>query len=132
MYININPNQQLFHEGAAIKSERDGYRVGLQIMVPLVFSEHEVDFVATIFNKVKKELCHREEISEHFLFAQLGSMIETPRSCLRADKITSVEDVEFLSFGSNDLTQMMLGLSRDDTGQFMVSAINTTSYYAPS
>lgn len=106
--------------GAAIEADKEGLRVGLQIMIPLVFSEHEVDYIIAIINRVRRELCRMEGVHEGSLFLQIGSMLETPRACLRADRITSIDEVEFLSFGSNDLTQMMLGLSRDDTQQFMV------------
>jgi len=105
--------------GAAIEADKEGLRVGLQIMIPLVFSEHEVDYIIAIINRVRRELCRMEGVHEGSLFLQIGSMLETPRACLRADRITSIDEVEFLSFGSNDLTQMMLGLSRDDTQQFM-------------
>ncbi len=89
-------------------------------MIPLVFSEHEVDFTVAVINRVRRDLCQLEGVQEGSVFLQIGSMLETPRACLRADRIAKVEEVEFMSFGSNDLTQMMLGLSRDDTHQFMV------------
>jgi pyruvate,orthophosphate dikinase len=56
----------------------------------------------------------------------LGVMVETPRACLRADEIAS--HVSFLSFGTNDLTQMTYGLSRDDAGRFMSSYVNQGVY----
>lgn len=90
-------------------------------MIPLVFSEHEVDYIIAIINRVRREMSRLEGVHEGSLSIQLGSMIETPRACLRADRIANIDEVEFMSFGSNDLTQMMLGLSRDDTHQFMVS-----------
>jgi pyruvate,orthophosphate dikinase len=90
-------------------------------MIPLVFSEHEVDYIIAIINRVRREMSRLEGIHEGSLSIQIGSMIETPRACLRADRIANIDEVEFMSFGSNDLTQMMLGLSRDDTHQFMVS-----------
>eukprot|EP01033_Poteriospumella_lacustris_P003411 gene3410-2522_t len=105
--------------GAAIEVEREGSRVWLQIMIPLVFSEHEVDYIIAIINRVRREMSRLEGIHEGSLSIQIGSMIETPRACLRADRIANIDEVEFMSFGSNDLTQMMLGLSRDDTHQFM-------------
>lgn len=100
--------------------------MGLQIMIPLVFSEHEVDYIIAIVNRVRRDLCRLEGVQESSFFLQLGTMIETPRACLRADKIANIDEVEFMSFGSNDLTQMMLGLSRDDTHQFMVTNISCT------
>lgn len=90
-------------------------------MIPLVFSEHEVDYIIAIINRVRREMSRLEGVHEGTLSIQIGSMIETPRACLRADRIANIDEVEFMSFGSNDLTQMMLGLSRDDTHQFMVS-----------
>lgn len=90
-------------------------------MIPLVFSEHEVDYIIAIINRVRREISRLEGVNEGSLSIQIGSMIETPRACLRADRIANIDEVEFMSFGSNDLTQMMLGLSRDDTHQFMVS-----------
>jgi pyruvate, orthophosphate dikinase len=90
-------------------------------MIPLVFSNHEVDHIAKTIKKVKKEFCQKEGIPEASVWMQIGTMIETPRACIRADKIAESSMVEFMSFGTNDLTQLMLGLSRDDTQSFLVS-----------
>lgn len=53
----------------------------------------------------------------------IGCMLEVPRACLRADRIAAESHVDFVSFGSNDLTQLVFGFSRDDTQRFMVCTV---------
>ena len=86
----------------------------LEIMVPLVFSRKELDLVKKCIDRVA---CGFERgYGLHPLYS-LGSMIELPRACLTAGKIAQY--AEFFSFGTNDLTQTTLGLSRDDAGTFL-------------
>jgi pyruvate, orthophosphate dikinase len=106
--------------GAAIDAKREGCRVGLEILLPLIFTDHEVDFITPIIMKVKRDICKIEEIADSAIYLQIGAMIETPRACLRADRIATSPFVDFLCFETNNLTQMFLGLSREDTQSFMV------------
>ena len=98
---------------AAIAVQRKGVQVGLEIMVPLVgFLEELADQVA-IVRRVAAETMAREGATVDY---QVGTMIEVPRAALVADELAA--EAEFFSFGTNDLTQMTLGLSRDDMNAF--------------
>ena len=105
-------------EAAIEVSREDGYAIEPEIMVPLVGDVKELKFVKNIIvgtaEKVKEEM--HSDIRYH-----IGTMIEIPRAALMADQIA--EEAEFFSFGTNDLTQMTFGFSRDDAGKFL------TDYY---
>jgi pyruvate,orthophosphate dikinase len=85
-----------------------------EVMVPLVATKAEFDFVKAVIVKVAKEV---EAASGMAIPHQVGTMIELPRAALRAGEIA--ESAEFFSFGTNDLTQTAFGLSRDDAGTFL-------------
>ena len=91
-----------------------GDRVVPEIMIPLVSARREVELVCTRIDAVAAAV--RNETGKDFDYST-GVMVETPRAALRADEIASHS--AFLSFGTNDLTQMTYGLSRDDAGRFM-------------
>ena len=99
---------------ATIEASRDGAPVVPEIMIPLVSARREVELVRTRIDAVAAAV--RNERGQRFDY-RLGVMVETPRACLRADEIA--QHAHFLSFGTNDLTQMTYGLSRDDAGRFM-------------
>ncbi len=99
---------------ATVEASRDGAPVVPEIMIPLVSAKREVELVKARIDAVAAAV--RNEKGKHFEF-RLGVMVETPRACLRADEIAP--HTSFLSFGTNDLTQMTYGLSRDDAGRFM-------------
>jgi pyruvate,orthophosphate dikinase len=100
---------------AAIEVKREkGYDIVPEIMIPLVGEKKELKFVKNVVvevaEQVKKE--KNSDIQYH-----IGTMIEIPRAALLADEIA--EEAEFFSFGTNDLTQMTFGFSRDDAGKFL-------------
>lgn len=99
---------------ATIEASRDGDPVVPEIMIPLVSAKREVELVKTRIDAVAAAV--RTEKGRDFTY-RLGVMVETPRAALRAAEIAT--QVSFLSFGTNDLTQMTYGLSRDDAGRFM-------------
>lgn len=94
---------------AAAELAREGVRVEPQIMVPQVGIVNELAAVRHMFESIKREVEHRHKIKLRITF---GSMIEVVRSCLVADEIAHV--VDFLSFGTNDLTQATFSFSRED------------------
>jgi len=100
-------------EAAVIASEA-GAAVAPEVMIPLVSAKREVELVQGRIDAVAAQV--RSETGREFDY-RLGVMVETPRACLRADEIAL--HAAFLSFGTNDLTQMTYGLSRDDAGRFM-------------
>nr|WP_085787229.1 putative PEP-binding protein [Ketogulonicigenium robustum] len=99
---------------ATVAVSRDGLSVTPEIMIPLVSARREVQLVRGQIDAVASAV--RAQSGVEFTY-RLGVMVETPRAALRAGDIA--QDVAFLSFGTNDLTQMTYGLSRDDAGRFM-------------
>ena len=99
---------------ATIEASRDGEAVVPEIMIPLVSARREVELVKTRVDAIAAAV--RIELGADFNY-RLGVMVETPRAALRAGDIA--QHCSFLSFGTNDLTQMTYGLSRDDAGRFM-------------
>jgi len=99
---------------ATVVIQRRGASVVPEIMIPLVSAKREVELVKSNIDAVAS----RVRVSSGVEFDyKLGVMVETPRACLRAGEIA--QHASFLSFGTNDLTQMTYGLSRDDAGRFM-------------
>ncbi|MEM4662415.1 MAG: pyruvate, phosphate dikinase [Candidatus Diapherotrites archaeon] len=94
---------------AAIKAIREGYKVKLQIMIPLVGIDKELAIMSELVRKKAEEVCARENVKVNY---KIGTMIELPRACVVADQIAKY--AEFFSFGTNDLTQTTFGFSRDD------------------
>ncbi|MEX0309243.1 MAG: putative PEP-binding protein [Tateyamaria sp.] len=99
---------------ATIDASGDGDPVVPEIMIPLVSAKREVELVRTRVDAVAAAVA--TEKGAEFTY-RLGVMVETPRAALRAGDIA--QHCSFLSFGTNDLTQMTYGLSRDDAGRFM-------------
>ncbi len=96
---------------AACDLTLEGLEVIPEIMVPLVGDARELSFIRERAEKVATEVMKERKLSLDYL---IGTMIEIPRACVTADEIAKV--AEFFSFGTNDLTQMTYGLSRDDAG----------------
>lgn len=103
---------------ATIEAARRGKTVVPEIMIPLVSARREVELVKTRIDAVAAVIEART--GQTFAY-RLGVMVETPRAALRAAEIAP--HCSFLSFGTNDLTQMTYGLSRDDAGRFMGSYV---------
>ena len=99
---------------AALNMQAKGVDVHPEIMVPLVGTVREFNAQAEVIRRVAEEVFRGKAGRLQF---HLGTMIETPRAALVADSIAS--QAEFFSFGTNDLTQMTLGFSRDDAGKFL-------------
>ena len=110
---------------AVIAAQRRGVRVGLEIMVPLVGFREELADQAAIVRRVAAETMAREGATVDY---QVGTMIEVPRAALVADELAA--EAEFFSFGTNDLTQMTLGLSRDDMNAFYDQYVQKEIYAA--
>ncbi|WP_372893723.1 putative PEP-binding protein, partial [Rhodosalinus sp.] len=99
---------------ATEEASREGAPVVPEIMIPLVSAKREVELVKTRIDAVAAAVMTERTARLDY---RLGVMVETPRACLRAEDIA--HHSAFLSFGTNDLTQMTYGLSRDDAGRFM-------------
>ena len=110
--ISDMPARAIFE--ATLDASHDGDPVVPEIMIPLVSAKREVELVKTRIDAVAAAV--KSERGVDFTY-RLGVMVETPRAALRADEIAV--HTAFMSFGTNDLTQMTYGLSRDDAGRFM-------------
>lgn len=105
-------------EAAIEVSEEKGYNIVPEIMIPLTSSAKEMAYIKDIVAK-EAERCKEEKSSD--IKYVIGTMIETPRAALTADEIA--ESAEFFSFGTNDMTQMTYGFSRDDTAKIIETYI---------
>jgi pyruvate,orthophosphate dikinase len=99
---------------AAIRVKRQGLRVAPEIMVPLVSTDTELERVRRVIEATAERIMEEQGVR---VLYQVGTMIEVPRACLVADRIAA--HAEFFSFGTNDLTQMTFGFSRDDINKFL-------------
>ena len=106
-------------EAAIEVSEEKGYNIVPEIMIPLTSSAKEMAYIKDIVAK-ESERCKEEKSSD--IKYVIGTMIETPRAALTADEIA--ESAEFFSFGTNDMTQMTYGFSRDDTAKIIETYID--------
>ena len=110
-------------EAAIEVKEEKGYDITVEIMIPLVGEEKELKFVKDVVVEVAEQV-KKEKNSD--ISYKIGTMIEIPRAALTADKIA--KEAEFFSFGTNDLTQMTFGFSRDDAGKFLDSYYKNKIY----
>ena len=110
-------------EAAIEVVEEDGYDIIPEIMIPLVGEKKELKFVKDVVIEVAERI--KKEKNSNIEY-HIGTMIEIPRAALTADTIA--EEAEFFSFGTNDLTQMTFGFSRDDAGKFLDSYYQTKIY----
>ena len=99
---------------AAANMQKKKIKVNPEIMVPLVGFKKELELQTEIVRRVAKEVSKEKGVKLKYL---VGTMIEVPRGALTADEVAEV--AEFFSFGTNDLTQMTMGMSRDDSGSFL-------------
>ncbi len=99
---------------AAVECQKRGIKVFPEIMHPLTLDRKEFVILRDATRRVAEEIIKKSGVKLHYL---VGTMIELPRAALLADQIAEV--AEFFSFGTNDLTQTVMGLSRDDAGRFL-------------
>ena len=117
-YPEINKMQITAILSAAARLKKEGIDAKPEIMVPLVSELNEFLPVKKMAHKIAKEIFEKYSVTFDFM---VGTMIEIPRAALLADEIA--KEAEFFSFGTNDLTQMTFGLSRDDAGRFLPSYV---------
>ena len=110
-------------EAAIEVNKEDGYDIVPEIMIPLVGEVKELKFVKDIVVETAEEVKKEKKSNMEY---HIGTMIEIPRAALLADEIA--KEAEFFSFGTNDLTQMTFGFSRDDAGKFLGSYYQNKIY----
>ncbi len=104
----------------SVSKKHPDWNIVPEIMIPLVGEEKELKFVKDVVVSVANEVIAKEGSDLKY---EVGTMIEIPRACLTADKIA--KEAEFFCFGTNDLTQMTFGFSRDDAGKFLDAYYDT-------
>jgi pyruvate,orthophosphate dikinase len=114
VYPEISEMQARAVFEAAAEVQKTGIKVRPEIMIPLVGFKKELDLQVEIVHRVAQEVMAQHRVKLNYL---VGTMIEVPRGALTADEIA--QTAQFFSFGTNDLTQTCLGMSRDDSGSFL-------------
>ena len=114
VYPEISEMQARAVFEAAAEVQKQGIKVKPEIMIPLVGFKRELDLQVELVHRVAKEVMTDNKVKLNYL---VGTMIEVPRGALTADEIANT--AQFFSFGTNDLTQTCLGMSRDDSGSFL-------------
>jgi len=114
VYSEISAMQARAIFEAAAEVQKSGIKVKPEVMVPLVGFKKELDLQVELIHQVAKEVMAEKKVKLSYM---VGTMIEVPRGALTADEIA--QTAEFFSFGTNDLTQTCLGMSRDDSGSFL-------------
>ncbi|WP_086347719.1 pyruvate, phosphate dikinase [Candidatus Enterococcus clewellii] len=99
-------------ETAVVVNQENKFETVPEIMIPLISTEEEMALLRNHLDKVIQEVLDGTQLEY-----KIGTMIETPRACLLADRIA--QHADFFSFGTNDLTQLTFGFSRDDSGKFL-------------
>ena len=107
----------------AVQKKHPDWKVSPEIMIPLVGEVKELKYVKDVVVKTADAEIAEAGIDLHY---EVGTMIEIPRAALTADEIA--KEAEFFCFGTNDLTQMTFGFSRDDAGKFLPSYYDTKIY----
>lgn len=114
VYPEITEMQVQAIIGAAVELHQEGLRPRPEIMVPLVVNVREIRLITEVIDRSIRKVFEEKGVSIPY---RVGTMMETPRATLGADRLAPA--VEFMSFGTNDLTQMTYGFSRDDVGKFV-------------
>ncbi|MDO8943019.1 MAG: putative PEP-binding protein, partial [Desulfobacterales bacterium] len=114
VYSEISEMQARAVFEAAAEVQKKGIKVKPEVMIPLVGFKKELDLQVAVVHRVAQEVMKEKKIKLSYM---VGTMIEVPRGALTADEIA--QTAEFFSFGTNDLTQTCLGMSRDDSGSFL-------------
>src|SRR5512139_3506168 len=114
VYPEISEMQARAVFEAAAEVQKAGIKVKPEVMIPLVGFKRELDLQVAVVHRVAKEVMAEKKVKLSYM---VGTMIEIPRGALTADEIA--QTAEFFSFGTNDLTQTALGMSRDDSGSFL-------------
>ena len=114
VYSEISEMQSRAVFEAAAEVQKSGIKVHPEVMIPLVGFKKELDLQVEVVHRIAGEVMKEKGVKLNYL---VGTMIEVPRGALTADEIA--QTAEFFSFGTNDLTQTCLGMSRDDSGSFL-------------
>lgn len=121
--IALMQTQAIIEAAINVTKELGGVVLQPEIMIPLVGDVEEFNYLARQVKTLANELIEKANVDVHYT---VGTMIELPRACILADEIA--KEADFFSFGTNDLTQMTYGFSRDDAGGFLKSYYDLNIY----
>ena len=121
--IAVMQTRAIIKAAINVQKRHKNWKVVPEIMIPLVGEVKEFKFVKDIVEKTADELISKAKVDLHY---EVGTMIEIPRAALTADEIA--KEADFFCFGTNDLTQMTFGFSRDDSGKFLPSYYQNKIY----
>ncbi len=118
--LYLMQGEAIIQAAIEIQNQLENTQIKPEIMIPLISNEQELILLR---KQIKKHLDAFQETAQQSIHYTIGTMIETPRACLIADKLA--KDSDFFSFGTNDLTQLTFGYSRDDAGKFLNHYLQT-------
>ena len=121
--IAVMQTRAIIKAAINVQKRHKNWKVVPEIMIPLIGEVKEFKFVKDIVEKTADELISKAKVDLHY---EVGTMIEIPRAALTADEIA--KEADFFCFGTNDLTQMTFGFSRDDSGKFLPSYYQNKIY----
>ncbi len=121
--IGVMQTRAIIKAAINVNKKHRTWKLVPEIMVPLVGEKKELDYVAEIIRSTAEEVIKDAKVKQDY---KIGTMIEIPRAALNADELAGT--AEFFSFGTNDLTQMTFGFSRDDAGKFLDDYYNKHIY----
>ena len=121
--IAVMQTRAVIKAAIAVTKKHPEWKTAPEIMIPLTGEVKEMKFVKDVVVKTADELIKASGVEMHY---EVGTMMEIPRACLTADEIA--KEAEFFCFGTNDLTQMTFGFSRDDAGKFLPSYYENKIY----
>ena len=121
--IGVMQARAIIKAAIAVKERHPDWNVVPEIMIPLVGEPKELDYVARVVRDTAERVLAESDVKISY---KVGTMIEIPRAALLADQLAAT--AEFFSFGTNDLTQMTFGFSRDDAGKFLDAYYNKHIY----
>ena len=121
--IAVMQTKAVIKAAISVKSKHPDWNIVPEIMIPLTGEAKEMKFVKDIVVKTADEVIKEANVELHY---EVGTMIEIPRAALTADEIA--KEAEFFCFGTNDLTQMTFGFSRDDAGKFLPAYYSNKIY----
>ena len=123
--IAVMQTRAIIKAGIAVQQRHKNWNLVPEIMIPLIGEIKEFKFIKDIVVKTANEIIAKSDVKLKY---EVGTMIEIPRAALTADEIAT--EAEFFCFGTNDLTQMTFGFSRDDAGKFLPSYYSSKIYEA--
>ena len=112
---------------AVMSARKEGFKVNAKVMLPIAFSDREVERILPLVNEAMAETCAQDIVVSDFkefkLDIEIGVDIANPRACFKCDKFGSNKSVGFLSFDTDSLTELVFGVTKEQSTRYMVSIL---------